>query len=432
MPDWTLNLNREELKNIANGACIYGSGGGGAATLIDPLIEVILEVAKQKKATTLEVVDLNTLNDNAGIAIPAAAGSPASAEDRDFAGKLTKEALKAFNELKDKEEQHTEKKITHVLAVEVGVINTLIPIYVAVESGLPLIDGAGGLRSFPILPLSSFASQNIPVSPLVLASPEKTITYTIESSDTTPGAEAAAAEAPMRGILSTPDFGNMAGIAFWTMTGLDAKKATVRCTLTKAKELGQVLQEAKDSGIDPVDAVLGQMTGSRKLLEKGRLDYAENSTSGSLDYLKVFFKKVKAENAKDTEQETYVRIYAVNENLIAWNDQNTSPIAIGPALMCYLTCDGDVFTNADLETIKDKDIAIIGAPPQNLQKSPSGYIEYVIDCYLSILHGIGYGGAYADIEDLPDPEGSTSATIRGLPRKRFSEYSKRQVMSWRG
>jgi hypothetical protein len=84
-----------------------------------------------------------------------------------------------------------------------------------------------------------------------------------------------------------------------------------------------------------------------------------------------------------------VWIYNQNENLIAWDSQRDTPIAMAPDLLCYLTPDGIPFTNADLSRAQGKQVALIGAPSNAALRQPA-----MIAAFQAVLQGLGYAGPY--------------------------------------
>ncbi|MGB3513630.1 MAG: DUF917 domain-containing protein [Microcoleaceae cyanobacterium] len=418
-----MKLTPTDLEDIVNGACIYASGGGGSIAMAKPLLERIKK--EMEPQGYLEIVNFKDVKDEEMLAVSAGAGSPASATAEEVVDKLADATIDAFKSLSDRV-LGDENSFKYSVAIETGIANTLLPLIVAARYQIPAIDGAGALRSVPELTMCTFASNGIPISPVVLASnTNHTVTYQVAPTGLDGGA--AAAEQPMAGIISSKDFGNMGGIAFWSMDGKQAKKAATPGTIAAALNLGKKLRLAKNEGKDPVEEVrkaMGGETGGYILLKRGKLDSVETHTSGGLDSVKVIFKNLDA-----TDKDKYFRIYALNESLIAWKDSTPSPVAMAPDLICYLTCDGEVFSNADLDTVKDKEIAVIGVPAQQTLR-----VKPIIEAFLSVLHGMGYGGPYVPIEKLQElEEVFDPGDILGLPPELFSQRSpKSRFGTWRG
>lgn len=413
-----MKLIQKDIENIVNGACIYASGGGGSISMAKPLLERLYQEMEQYGG--LEIVNLADVDDRAMLAIAAGAGSPNSATADTVVNDLADAAIAAFKSLSDRVNCGGEP-FKYTVAIETGIGNTLLPLLVAARYQIPAIDAAGALRSVPELSMCTFASNGIDISPIVLSSDTgNLVTYQVEP--TGPDGGATAAEQPLGAILSSEDFGNIGGIAFWSMSGQQVKQAATPATMSAALRLGETLREAKYAGKDPVQAVCQEL-GGYILLKRGKLYSQKANTSGSLDSVQVVFENL------DVTHKEYFQIYAVNESLIAWKDNLPFPVAMAPDLICYLTCDGEVFSNADLDRVKDKEIAVIGVPAQKTLRVPS-----VIESFSIALHGLGYAGPYVPIEELQKLERAFDYHhIWDRPWKRLlKQSSPKRIGAWRG
>ena len=157
-----MKLTLTNLEDIVNGACIYASGGGGSIDMARPLLAQI-------KLDDLEIVNLEDVNDEEMLAVAAGAGSPASATADEVVEELAKATKTAFKSLSDRVVGE-ENLFKYVAAIETGIGNTLLPLIVAAQYQIPALDAAGALRSVPQLSMCTFASNGIPIAPVVLAS----------------------------------------------------------------------------------------------------------------------------------------------------------------------------------------------------------------------------------------------------------------------
>ncbi len=357
-------LSKTELTDILNGAAILGSGGGGPKDIGQQAIDyIMMDPSKQIHIADPE----EDVGDKQLMAVSAAVGSPAAAQDfpLDVAGL-------AFRNLN--EQQNGE--LDFVLPGEVGAGNSFIPMVVAFDKGIPMVDASGASRAIPTLTQCTYAANDLPISPLVLANNEHKVTMNIMY--------AKEAEGPMRAVISTKEFGMVAGIAFWTMTGEVMKKNAIEGTLTMAQKLGATLREALERHADPVEAVRAHLHGY--LLICGTVIEVMETTEGGFDFGRVLVKSSTGE---------IVTIYNQNENLIAWSSERDRPLAIGPDLVCYLTPEGETFSNATVEQFKGKEIAVIGAPATPKMRGAG-----IVEAFRESLGGLGYAGPYVKIEDL--------------------------------
>jgi len=382
-------LSKQDLLDLAEGAAILASGGGGPVNMIEPLIDCILAAGDALLA------DVSAVGDGDLVTCAYGAGSPSTvqAQPSESAAKLSKACLEAH----DAFAKDVGRAVNYTVAIETGVINTLLPFYIAAKRGVPVLDGAGGRRSVPTITLTAFALAEAPFSPMVMGNGADTpITIDV--------ATAAQAEAPMMGIISTPAFSNSSGLSAWQIAGRDVASSIEAGTVSYTMGLGAALRQSRDGG-DPVSVVTEYLGGV--VLLKGQLTSNSSQTSNSWDFQQILFK----ESGSDTE----VRLYAQNETLIAWNNQHGEPVAMGPDLICYLAQDGTVFSNADLDSIAGKDIAIIGAPATPLFRQ-----EAVVHEFLTLLSALGYGGSYVPLQVAGAPAPSIPMPPHDARRHRLA------------
>jgi DUF917 family protein len=162
-----MQLGGDDLDTLAIGATVLGAGGGGPYSLGKQFVAEL----KQRMAggKTVTVVGLTDLDSDARPAIPAGIGSPAAAAK----GFPLDVVTTAFTKLAD----HEGTTFDAVLPGEVGAGNSLIPLSVALDLGLPIVDGSGAARAMPSLQMSTFAAQGVPVGTIVLASPQTTVVF---------------------------------------------------------------------------------------------------------------------------------------------------------------------------------------------------------------------------------------------------------------
>jgi uncharacterized protein len=357
-------LNKETLEDVLLGACVLGVGGGGPRVLGESLIASVLKLNPPKVAAPADVADA------AFMAVSACAGSPTAAAVDPFPFEV---ATTAYRELA----AQTGRPFDYVLAGEVGAGNSFIPMLVAAELGVPLVDGSGARRAMTTLPEATFAAK-ARISPIVASDQKTKVVFSTEAAES--------ADPVLRAIMSSGTFPDFAGIALWGMDGATMKGAVIPGTLGYARDLGRTLREAK--GKDPVQAVCAFLKG--KTLFRGKIVASSEQQIAGFDLGRT--------TLKSSTGEAQCTVYNQNENLIAWSSEKTTPLGMGPDLLCWLTADGEPFTNAapDIKKyVQDKEVVLIGAPsPAQSRTAP------IIAAYMAILRQIGYAGPYTAIEDL--------------------------------
>ena len=358
-------LNKQDLYDILNGACILGCGGGGPLTLGEQLLAQVI----QKGTVTL--IDPKSVGDDELMAIAAGVGSPLAAT-AGFPFDVAHIAFKALDKIQSKT---SGKSFGCVLPGEVGAGNSVIPMTVAVSAKIPIVDGDGARRAIPQLDMVTYASNNLPISPIVLANQDETISFS--------AANAQIAGVTTDGIINGGAFKEDAGMALWTMSGASMKKVVIPNTMSYARDLGAMLRKAISAKKDPVEAVSSFLQG--KILFSGKIANVQQSTEGGFDFGAITLKN----------RTTTLTIYNQNENLIAWSSKSTQPLAMAPDLICYLTTDGQPFSNADLQLAKNKEVAIIAAPCASQMRAPS-----IVAAFQTSLAKMGYSGRHAWLSEL--------------------------------
>jgi DUF917 family protein len=360
------SLSSQDLDDVLDGACILGAGGGGPYSLARQLRDDIVSTGKP-----VVLAAPATIPDDARAAVSAGVGSPIAAS----AGFPFDAATRAFERLDAIQQQQSGRPFTHVLPAEIGAANSLLPMTVAVSRGLPIVDGAGSSRAVPALPMSTYAARGAPVGTVVLANASEWLNFDAQSPS--------AADSALRGIISTGTFKEDAGVALWAMDGETVRQAVVPGTTTLARRLGEALRTALGAGDDPVEAVAGFLQG--RVLFRGTIASVSEQTIDGFDVGTLVFS-----NGKET-----FTVVNQNENIVAWSDRRSHPVALAPDLICYLTADGKPFSNADLDIPGHDVVVVIGAPVDKAMRAPA-----IVEAFDPALRRAGYGGPYMTIEEL--------------------------------
>jgi DUF917 family protein len=374
-----VTLTTQDLWDILDGACILGAGGGGPLAIGREVIDKISASGKQVRLASLDEV-----SPAEAAAIVAGIGSPDSTNGFDVRapsvafGMLSAAYAKQFNTL-----------FKYVLPGEIGAANTLLPMMAAVLQDLPVVDAAGGPRAMPALQNSTYAALGIPASPVIVGNSTLQLTLSV---DHPAASDAASVDNAIRALIQGGVFTGSCGMALWGMNGAQMKGAAIRQTTTRALDLGRVLRAARTAGRDPVAAVVAFLGAT--LLVKGSITAVTEATSGGFEVGRVVV----------SQPGTEICIYNVNENLIAWNAGAGTPAAISPDMVCYLTADGQAFSNAEvMQHFKAKDeVAVFAVPVPASYRTPA-----IIASYAGELAEVGYPGPYVPLEVI--------AAIRSAP-----------------
>jgi DUF917 family protein len=200
----------------------------------------------------------------------------------------------------------------------------MIPLLVAAETGLPVVDAEGMGRAFPELSMETFAVYGVHGSPLALAG-ERGERVIIDTGDDDRQMEWLA-----RGI--TIRLGGVGHIAEYAMSGADVKRTAVPRTISMALALGRAIRLAREAHSSPFEAIAETLSSTlyshvRELFVGKVADVERRTTDGFAKGRAVIL-------PLDPSSNDRFEIAFQNENLIAHH--NGDVVAIVPDLICVL------------------------------------------------------------------------------------------------
>lgn len=294
-----------DLGDLSVGATLLGTGGGG-----DPYIGTLMAQAAVIQYGPVTLLDVDELPDE-GLVIPAAMmGAPTVMVEKIPNGG---EILTAVSSL----ERTLGQKAVAIMTIEAGGINSMIPLAVAAQMGLPVIDGDSMGRAFPELQMTSLHVHGIPATPMALVD-EKGNHLVIEAIDN-PWTERLARTA-------TVAVGGASIIALYPMTVQQAKMALVRGTMSKAMALGHLLRDGRLS-IEARSRRLEREHSGVELFTGKVADVERHSGDG-------FARGTLSCTGLGRYADSILRIEFQNENLIAL--LNGEVVATVPDLICVM------------------------------------------------------------------------------------------------
>lgn len=302
---WTVTL--DHLDRLAIGAGILGTGGGG-----NPYLGKLIARSFVKQGAQISVVSLDEVPDDAAVVSVGGMGSPTVAVER---LRRADESLNAMRAL----ERHLGRPFTHIVPSEIGGSNSTIPMIVAAQTGLPVIDGDGQGRAFPELQMETFLIYGIHPTPGALCDH---FGHTVVFDHLTDGKRF---ERYMRAV--TIQMGGAAGYAYPAMTGEEIKRVAIPGTLTLAVSLGDAVLRARANHTSPVQAAL-EVTGGHRLFTGKIVDVQRRMVAGFARGIVKFVGFGDHDGAS-------LSIDFQNENLIARRDDGFV-LATVPDLICII------------------------------------------------------------------------------------------------
>lgn len=362
-------LKKQSLKNIVAGATFLGAGGGGSPKDGLKLVDKMLEIS-----TGIQLAGPDEIADNAYVAMIAGIGAPKAIRDKGF----DVEAIYCYEAL-ERIYALLGIKLSYLMPGEIGGFNTITPMYVAACKRLPLVDCDGNGRAVPELGTGLYPIYEIPASPLVLADKDGNVVigYPKDPLDTHACENIARSFAVSAGMSAA--FGT------WVVNGRQIRESLVLNSVSKCEEIGKAIKEAVKKGKDPVKEA-ASVAGGQELI-RGTITEISTKTVGGFDFGRTTIKGTGSYAGKN------LLIDFKNENIIAWKKAR-QPVTMVPDLICLMTKEGEVLTNADTE--KGMEIAVVAVPaPERWKKHPKGF-----SVWRHILEKMGYAGSYKPIKKL--------------------------------
>jgi DUF917 family protein len=233
-------LNVTDVPLYARGAAVLGSGGGG-----DPYIGGLLAAQAMRTHGAVEIVPLADVPDDAAVYPVGMMGAPTVMVEK-LPG--ANQFARAVTALAD----YLGRPPTHIACFEAGGINSTLPLVVAAQLSLPLIDGDAMGRAFPELQMVLPALDGIRCTPMSLAD-EKGNTAVFDTVDNH--------EAERLARSTTVDMGCAATVSIYAMTGAQVRTSFVPGTLSLCLEIGRDIERARREHGDPVRAVAARLGG---------------------------------------------------------------------------------------------------------------------------------------------------------------------------
>ena len=333
-----MKLTVKDLVDVGRGAAFLGTGGGG-----DPYVGRMLATSAIQEFGMPEIVEPDDLADDAEVCTVAMLGAPTVLIEKAACGDDVDLVISRL-------EKYTGKKMDAILPVEIGGVNSMLPIMAAARSGLPLVNADGMGRAFPEIQMVSFNVYGVSCTPLVVAD-DHLNTLVVETGS------AKRAEDLVR-VVSI-EMGCSVILSSYPMTGADVKRTAVKGTMTLALEIGRAIARGRHSG-NPVDELVNYLRTTEyynqcKVLFDGKVtDLRRETTRGfAIGHCQIA--------ALDGSGRT-MEVTFQNEHVVAREDGKVR--AIVPDLICMV--DSETAEPIPVEALKyGQRIKVLGvsAPP---------------------------------------------------------------------
>jgi DUF917 family protein len=347
-------IGEEHLDDLALGAAILGTGGGG-----DPYVGKLLARHAIRAHGPVTVLEVNEVPDDVLVVPTAMMGAPTIMVEKLPRGD---EVLHAFEKLG----AHLGRDVVYTAPIEAGGVNSMIPLVTAARAGVPIVDADMMGRAFPELQMCLPTLYGVSASPMAIADDKGNVGI-LETVDN------GWAERLARSL--TIEMGCAALIALYAVDGRQVKETMIPGTLRLGEELGRLVRETRGDHGDVVQAVAGRLGGH--VVFKGKIVDVARRTSGGFAHAETRIA------GTDEYVDSTALLRSQNEFLVAERDGEV--IASTPDLIIALDTEtGEPVTTEGMRY--GYRLTVLAAPgdarwrtPEGLQLVGPRYFGYDID-----------------------------------------------------
>ncbi|MFA6312470.1 MAG: DUF917 domain-containing protein [Sterolibacterium sp.] len=334
----------QDIQDMARGAVFLGSGGGG-----DPYVGELFLRQQLAEGRHARIIDAAELADDAFVISIAGVGAPTVLIEH-LVSKATLLRVLAHAE------KFYGRKVDALISAEIGGANSMFPVALGAQTGLPVIDGDGMGRAFPHLEMTTFSVFGVKATPaFVMDDSGNTVTFdTINDR---------LAEDVVRAV--TASLGSMAYGCFCPMTGAQVKRVAVLGTISQTIDIGRSIREGRDQCDDPFDGLLKCLNDPEhdrhaRLLFHGKITDVVHETRDGWHWGKVVIG-----NTADASDQLTIEIQ--NEYLVARRNGRT--VTVVPDLISVLDAETAEPMTAEM-LIYGQRVRVIGYSAAPIMRRP--------------------------------------------------------------
>ncbi|UFJ40767.1 DUF917 domain-containing protein [Brevibacillus humidisoli] len=347
-------IEKQHVEHIALGAAVLGTGGGG-----DPHVGMLMAMAAIEQYGPIRVLSPEEVPDEAWVVSAGMMGAPTVMIEKIPSGR---EVVGAFEAL----QAHSGKTISAIYPIEIGGVNSTVPLVLAAMTGLPVVDIDGMGRAFPEVQMTSFELAGLSSAPMSIAD-EKGNTVIVN------GVESVWNERIGRAALIS--MGGSVMSCDYLMQGKQLKEAGIHHTLTLAERIGQTINSLRHQNQSPVRALVEAIGAT--LLFTGKISNLLRRTSEGFTKGEVWL-----DGVEECQGNTF-RLYFQNEFLVAKRDDQVA--ATTPDLITALDLETGIPITTEALRYGSR-VAVIGIPCDPKWRTEKGiktagprYFGYDID-----------------------------------------------------
>jgi hypothetical protein len=261
-----MKINKVDLENILYGACFLASGGGGT---IESGQKCIDKSSFKNEDDFIEVIDYCDIKDNEWIIPSSGMGDPSADFDSSDLNMSMFNVIRLIEKW-CKENINEFKNFKYILPMEVGTINSILPIIaakIAKDKGIDIkvVNADPSGRATPTLPLTLFSGYNCDIVPNFIASGADVklnkipyATFNLNDINTL--------QSSFEPLFTSSEFGYCSSFSLYPKSKKELKpKFLVQYTMEDALNIGKILNEKKnDTPLKRVNEIISYMNNQSK------------------------------------------------------------------------------------------------------------------------------------------------------------------------
>ena len=317
-----------EIEDIIYGATFFGGGGGGAC---ESGLNALKQFMEDHGITDIndlmvQMIESQEMDEGGYAACTAAMGAPTKFKEVRIAPYING----SFEHLCNMG-RRMNREILYSISVELGGFNTLVPLLIAMEKGIPFVDADGSGRAVPALDTLLLHVNGMQTSPLAMSDNKgNRVGIELESAMDAPMGEAIG-----RNICVA--FDQMGGLSGWMCKGKEISDNLPLKTVSLCQQVGHIAQ-ASASAQETFKNMMQLPDFHCTMMVEGTVVHAENQQVEGFDKGMVV---IRGNDGAEW------RTYYLNENLIL--ERNGEVVMTAPDIICYCrTSTGKPLSNADI------------------------------------------------------------------------------------
>lgn len=289
--DVRLEINQDnltELYDIARGAGVFGSCGGG-----HPKLALMMAVSALKRGKSIRIIPPNALENKEHVVVMSKFGNPVAGAEKIGSRNEGRIVIKLIEDLYG-------HKISAIAPLEAGGCNAIYPMTTSAELGLPMVDCDGGGRAWPHLKQFTYAFKG--KFDRYLAAISDGQSYQTLDCESLEELDSAIQQ-------TVKSMGAAVMIATLPMTAKQLKQTCVEDSISRAREIGACLRQVKSQtqqsskirlALAPLSKVIFTMPDYRPfdIICKGTIDEPPTRDDDEEDYTVNGYVVIKTKKGK--------------------------------------------------------------------------------------------------------------------------------------